>query len=63
MERYKNFLKEFARGFGLARSPSYIYGVKVIKVMYLDIEVLGDRYEEMQELLLELNQEELENQK
>jgi len=31
--------------------------------MYLDIEVLGDRYEEMQELLLELNQEELENQK
>ena len=31
--------------------------------MYLDIEVLGDRYEEMQELLQELNQEELEKQK
>ena len=26
--------------------------------MYLDIEILGDRYEEMQELLQELNQEE-----
>lgn len=31
--------------------------------MYLDIEILGDRYEEMQELLLELNQEEIKNQK
>ncbi len=31
--------------------------------MYLDIEVLGDRYEEMQELLQELNQEKLEKQK
>lgn len=31
--------------------------------MYLDIEILGDRYEEMQELLLELNQEEVKNQK
>jgi len=31
--------------------------------MYLDIEVLGDRYEEMQKLLQELNEEELKNQK
>ena len=31
--------------------------------MYLDIEILGDRYQEMQELLLELNQEEIKNQK
>jgi hypothetical protein len=31
--------------------------------MYLDIEILGDRYEEMQELLQELNQEEFEKQK
>lgn len=31
--------------------------------MYLDIEILGDRYEEMQKLLQELNEEELKNQK
>lgn len=31
--------------------------------MYLDIEVLGDRYEEMQELLQQIAQEELQKNK
>ena len=41
----------------------FVYlGVKEIKVMYQDIEILGDRYEEQQIILQEIN-EELANEK
>ena len=41
----------------------FVYlGVKEIKVMYQDIEILGDRYEEQQRILQEIN-EELANEK
>ena len=44
--------------FGAPKGASYIYGVKIIKVMYLDIEVQADRYEVEQELLQEMAKEE-----